>query len=239
MHSTITRVDEREWHALDGDRVAGHGDVAQRPDGRLFLGIDAWHDEVFEQLAAAMLAELPGPVYTMVDEADRDLIARWERVGFTTRRREWEYLVPTGPVDGGPPGGVRILDRGAAQPDPLRDLDRALRDEVELGIGWPVAALGRPLDPAHHLVAVHGTEYVALARVQEVRVPRIGLIAVRPELRRRGIGRALLARALDTLRDGGFATAYAEVSEADLAATALFEGFGARRIAGSLELVRR
>jgi hypothetical protein len=65
----ITRVAERQWHALDDDLVVGRGDASPRPDGRLFLSIDAWHDDVFTHLAQAMLAALPRPLYTVVDEA--------------------------------------------------------------------------------------------------------------------------------------------------------------------------
>ncbi|HEY3478256.1 MAG TPA: GNAT family N-acetyltransferase, partial [Streptomyces sp.] len=94
----ITRVAQRHWHALEDDRVVGRGEACPRPDGRLFLGIDAWHEAVFDRLAAAMLPDLPRPLYTVVDEADLDLTAAWARAGFTTRRREGEYIVPTGPV---------------------------------------------------------------------------------------------------------------------------------------------
>ena len=72
----ITRVAARQWHALDDDAVVGRGDASARPDGRLFLSIDAWHDDVFARLAQAMLATLPRPLYTVVDEADRALSRR-------------------------------------------------------------------------------------------------------------------------------------------------------------------
>src|SRR5262245_9894566 len=84
----ITRVAERHWHALEDDRVVGRGEASCRADGRLFLSIDTWYGAVFDQLADAMLADLPRPLYTVVDEADGDLILDWIRVGFTTRRRE-------------------------------------------------------------------------------------------------------------------------------------------------------
>src|SRR3954449_10767707 len=89
----ITRVAEHQWHALEDDRVVGRGEASPRPDGRIFLSIDSWHGTVFDQLADAMLAGLPTPLYTLVDEADLELASSWARAGFTTRRREWEYLV--------------------------------------------------------------------------------------------------------------------------------------------------
>src|SRR5215472_11740 len=121
----ITRVAERHWHALDDDQVVGRGHVSPRPDGRIFLSIDSWHDDVFGRLAEAILTDLPTPLYTVVDEADVDLTSNWKRVGFTTGRREWEYLVPTEPRvtrlgSAQPPSDVTIVPLGEAKDEPLR-----------------------------------------------------------------------------------------------------------------------
>ncbi len=228
--------------------MVGRGDVSRRPDGRVFLSIDSWHDTVFDQLAHAMLAEIPAPLYTVVDEADLDLTHRWERVGFTIRRREWEYLVPTDPRITGldavlAPPDITIVPAGEAEPGPLRALDTAIRDEVEATVGWqemPVEVLRRTdgLDPAKYAVAAQSDRYVGLIRVVRViRQPRIGLIAVRADQHGRGIARALLAHALGALHRAGIATAYTEVKESNVAALALFEGIGARRVSSNLELV--
>ena len=119
----ITRVADRQWHALDDDLVVGRGHAQHRPDGRLFVSVDAWHDAAFDRLAQAMLAELPAPLYTVVDEADVELTAAWRRAGFTVRRREWEYVVPTDPRITGleavlPPPGVTIVPAGQADERP-------------------------------------------------------------------------------------------------------------------------
>ncbi|MEU7862666.1 GNAT family N-acetyltransferase [Nonomuraea sp. NPDC049141] len=249
----ITRVAERQWHAVADDRVVGRGDSSRRPDGRIFLSIDAWHCAAFDQLADAMLADLPKPLHTLVDEADLDLTSHWERVGFTTRRREWEYLVPTDPRVTGlgsvlPPPGVTIVTVGEAEEGPLRKLDRVIRDEVEATVGWqemPAEVLPRPdgvtlLDPSKYAVAAQSGEYVGLVRLAPVtRQPRIGLIAVRSDHHRRGIAQALLAHVLGSLHRCGIETASAEVNESNGAATALFEGVGARRTSSNLELVLR
>jgi ribosomal protein S18 acetylase RimI-like enzyme len=244
----ITRVAQRQWHALEDDRVVGRGEAATRPDGRIFVSIDAWHRSVFDQLADAMLAELPSPLHTIVDEADAELAAGWERAGFTTRRREWEYVVPTGGAGRVlPPPDVTIVPRGSASEGPLRALDRVVRAEVEATVGWqemPAEVLPHPpgdtvVDPALYAAAAEAGEYVGLVRVVQVtRLPRIGLIAVRADHRRRGIARALLAEVLGALHDAGIPTASAEVNEANPAATALFESVGARRAGSNLELVR-
>ena len=238
----VTQVAERQWHALDDDRVVGRGEASPRPDGRLFLSIDVWHSAVFDRLADVMLPALPRPLYTVVGETDVELTSQWRRAGFAIRRREWEYLVPTAPAG---PSAVTIVPGREADENRLRELDRVIRAEVEAGIGWhemPAEVLPRvpALDPSKYTIAARGDEYVGLLRLAAVpRQPRIGLVAVRASEQRRGIGRALLNHVLGSLHDAGAETASAEVSEANVAATALYDGIGARRTGSNLELVVR
>ncbi|HEU5023603.1 MAG TPA: GNAT family N-acetyltransferase [Spirillospora sp.] len=248
----ITRVAGGQWHALDDDLVVGRGHAVHRPDGRLFVSIDAWHDAIFDRLAEAMLAELPAPLFTLVDEADVELTACWQRAGFTVRRREWEYVVPTDPHVTGleeaqPPSGVTIVPAGEADEGLLREADRAIRDEVEARGGWwqsmPAEVIARPegdtiLDPSKYAVAAAQDRYLGLIRVVTVKRPRIGLVAVRAGEQRRGIARALLAHALGALHRSGFDTAWAEVHESNHAASALLRGMGVRPVSSNLELVR-
>jgi ribosomal protein S18 acetylase RimI-like enzyme len=237
----VSRVAADQWHALEDDLVAGRGEATRRSDGRTFVSIDAWHGTAFDRLAAAMLADLPRPLFTVVDEADLDLTAQWGRAGFTTRRREWEFTVPTRASDSALPPGVTIIAFGRAEEAPLRALDRTIRAEVEAGPGWPdmpAEVLVRPaFDPAKYAVAAHSGDYVGLVRVAMVtRQPRIGLVAVRAGHQRRGIARALLAHTLGALHHVGKETASAEVTESNVAAMTLFEGIGARRTGSNLEL---
>jgi hypothetical protein len=58
---------------MEDDRVVGRGEASRRPDGRIFLSVDAWHGTVSAHLADAMFPDLPKPLYTVVDEADLDL----------------------------------------------------------------------------------------------------------------------------------------------------------------------
>ncbi|MDT7797667.1 MAG: hypothetical protein QOI78_1100 [Actinomycetota bacterium] len=237
--AVVTRVAERHWHALEDDLVVGRGEASRRPDGRIFLSIDAWHGAVFDHLAEAMLRDLPRPLHTVVDEADLDLTTDWLRAGFSIRRREWEYVVPT--RAGQASADVTVIGIGEAEEKPLKELDRVIRAEVESTVGWPEmpAEVRSALDPSRYAVAARGGDYVGLVRVIPLRQPRIGLIAVRADLRRRGVARALLTHVLDSLYHRGIETASAEVNEANAAATALFEGFGARRAGSNLELVIR
>jgi GNAT superfamily N-acetyltransferase len=242
----ITRPAQWQWHALADDLVVGRAEASHRPDGRVFLSVDAWHDAVFRQLAAAMLAALPRPLHTVVDEADVDLTAQWRSLGFTTRRREWEYVLPTDPIITGlgsvsPPRDVTIVPAGEGQQSLLRDVDRAIR--AERCPAMPAEVLPRPgdvmvLDPSRYTAAEHRGRYVGLLRLAPLpRRPRIALIAVRSGLRRRGIGRALLAEVLATLHRRGVETASADVHESNEAALALVEGVRARRTSSNLELV--
>ncbi|MFF1823618.1 GNAT family N-acetyltransferase [Kribbella sp. NPDC058245] len=238
---TVSRVAENQWHAVENDLVVGRGHASRRLDGRTFLSIDTWRDDVFEPLAAAILADQTGPLYTVVDETDHDLTASWERAGFTSWRREHEFVVPTGPSSVALPPGVVIT---TAEEEPLRELDQAIRSEIE----WqtmPAEVLPwqggtRPLDPSKYTVAQRNKRYVGLLRLAtHTRQPRIGLIAVRPGERRTGIARALLAHVLTELHRAGTETVAAEVNDTNVAATALFAGFGARRTGSNLELVHR
>jgi ribosomal protein S18 acetylase RimI-like enzyme len=104
----------------------------------------------------------------------------------------------------------------------------------------PAEVLIRPvLDPSKYAVAARSGQYVGLLRVAAVtRLPRIGVVAVLADHRRRGIARALLAHTLGGLHRIGKEAAAAEVTESNVAATALFEGIGARRTGSNLELVR-
>ncbi|MGF1427188.1 N-acetyltransferase family protein [Kitasatospora sp. LaBMicrA B282] len=249
----VTRVDETQWQATTGGLIVGHGDVSQRPDGRLFLSIDVWQDAVLDRLAATMLADLPTPLHTLVGEADLDLRSRWEQAGFTVARREREYVLSTEPREAGPdlpqpPADLTVLPAGTADARLLRALDRTIRQEVEAAVGWrtmPAEVLPRPagttvVDPTKYAVAARGGRYVGLVRVVPIRRrARIGLIAVRADQHRQGIGRALLNHALGALHRAGIDSAWAEVDDSNTAAIALFEGLGARRSGTTVELVRR
>jgi ribosomal protein S18 acetylase RimI-like enzyme len=249
QRAEITRVTGGLWRAVADGREVGRGDASWRPDGRIFVSIDAWHGTVFDRLAEAMLAELPRPLHTMVDGIDHDTTERWERAGMAVRRREWLYQVPTGPrPDVVPlPAGVTLLPVGAAEEGPLREAYSAIRAEVEATVGWAAMPAevsprpaGAPMDPSRYAVAAGPDRYEGLARVlARRRHARIGLVAVRAERRRRGIGRALLVDVLAALHRGGIDAASADVDESNVAATALFDSIGARRVGSGLELVIR
>ncbi|MFE9424707.1 GNAT family N-acetyltransferase [Kitasatospora sp. NPDC006697] len=248
----VSRLGEHQWQAHAAEQEVGRADACRRPDGRLFVSVDAWDSAVVDRLAAAVAAGLPGPLYTVVDEADEQQVARWQRAGFTPHRRERGYRLPTDPAVTGlgavrPPEDVTILPAGQVDAGPLSALDTVIRAQVEATVGWqavPVQVLHRPVGapvphPDRFAVAVAGGEYVGLLRLGPLtRQPRIGLLAVRADHQRRGIARALLAHTLGELHRAGTPAAWTELDESNQPAITLLESAGARRAGGNLELVR-
>ncbi|WP_246212639.1 GNAT family N-acetyltransferase [Streptomyces abyssomicinicus] len=235
---TITRVAQARWEAVA--------------------------DAAFDSLAAAMPADLPAPLHTLVGEDDHlhplvgeddpDTAARRERFGFTAGRREGAYDLPTDPRVSGlgsarPPAGVKVLPAGAADEGiPRAAPDRAIRDEAGATMGphTPGPPAGPPGDtlgdPSAYAVAVREDDgaYVGLVRAARVRRRAgVGLNAVRPDRRRQGVGRALPAHAPERPHRDGIAYAWAEVDDSDAPARAPARSAGARRATGCLEPVRR
>jgi len=214
-----------------------------RPDGRCFLRTpDAVRDTADRDL------------YVTVDEADAEARSLCERLGFVVDRRESVYAVPTDPAltglrDVECPHGFVFVSADRVDQDRLRVLDDALRQDVPGTDEWrwePDAfreeTFCAEFDPATYLVAVAQAsgEYVALARVwNNARGPRLGLIAVLAPYRRRGLARALLARAFDVLHERGRTDVSTEVDDENVPSTSLIRSLGARRTGGSVDYVRR
>ena len=207
--------------------------VFVRPDGRRFLRGDP--------------NDVPDDdVYVTVAESD---VSRYEGVGFVVSRREDEYLVPTGHYAVAPPPGFAFRRADEVDEERLRRLDDALRQDVPGTDGWRWDAAGfraetfesPAFDPATYLVAVDARDdYVGLARVWVNRpTPRLGMIGVLAPYRRRGLAKALLEAVFSELHRRGAVEVSTEVDETNVASQALLAGFGARRIAGHVELIRR
>jgi ribosomal protein S18 acetylase RimI-like enzyme len=240
------------WHALEDDVVVGRGYGLHRPDGRVLVSADTWRDDVFEVLAETMAKDLGGPVFTVVDEDDREHLGRWSALGFVDHRREDEFVVPTDPavtgLDGAvPPPGYDLVGADAADEDRLRELDDRIRGDVPGSAGWVSspeafhAAVYDPrwFDPATHLVAVRDGAYAGLVRVAGGRrLPRLGLVGVLPGHRRRGLARSLLAAAFRPLHERGVTQVGAEADATNEPSQALLRGIGATRTGGAIELVR-
>jgi GNAT superfamily N-acetyltransferase len=245
-------VPTRMWHALVDDEVAGKAHVLRRPDRRYFVAIDAWREEVFDALLDAVIHDLPHQLSTIAGETDEAELGRWTRRGFEQRRREDEYEIPL--ADPGPlvvpvPAGYSLISAADADVDALRRLDDELRQDVPGARGWvndpeefvEQTLHSRLFHPATYLVAVEETTgaYAGLVRVWVARRwAKLALVGVRPDHRRRGLGRAMVAAAFRPLCDRRVQLVLAEADAASGPSRALLVGFGARRSGGTLELVR-
>jgi ribosomal protein S18 acetylase RimI-like enzyme len=243
------------WRALDGAEVVGEANAMLRPDRRWFVSVDTWHAESFFPLVSAVAGDLRHDLYTTVDERDEPELRRWSAAGFTVLRREDHYLVPTGPELTGLagavlPAGMSLVSADAVDEDGLRLLDEALRADVPGTDGWinepqefrEQTFDERRFDPATYLVAIDDARqaFAGLARVwNHPRLPRLALVGVMPGYRRQGLAKILLAAVLAPLRERGVREVAAEADETSTAAIALLSSIGARRVGGSIELVRR
>ena len=204
-----------------------------RPDGRRFLRGDP--NDVLDD-----------DVYVTVAESD---VSRYERMGFVVSRREDEYLLSTDRYAVAPPPGFAFRRADEVDEARLRQLDDALRQDVPGTDGWRWDPAGfraetfesPAFDAATYLVAVDGRDdYVGLARVWMNRpTPRLGMIGVLAPYRRRGLAKALLEAVFSELHERGAAEVSTEVDVRNVASQALLAGFGAHRIGGHVELIRR
>lgn len=225
-----------------------------RPDNRwiTWFGTDS-HDSDAE-LVAAVAADVRAELYANAEQDDSEGQARLAALGFEPRRREGIYLIPTDPLltglDGLIPGEeVVIISAGDADEDYLRLLDVALRQDVPGADGWDwdpgdfrqETFDAADFDPATYLIAVDkdSGRYIGLARVwMSPGRPRLGLIAVMPPYRRRGIARVLLGKVFGVLHERGLAQVTCEIDDTNVASLALLTGIGAKRNSGTIEYVR-
>lgn len=243
------------WRALDAGQVVGAVTAFLRPDDRWFVHFDAFsRADSFMPLIAAVAENAASDLYACIDEADGQALERFTGLGFAVSRRESNYLIPTDPeITGldliGEPEGVVIISAADADEDELRLLDDALRQDVPGTAGWKwdpgdfhEETFDQQFDPATYLIAVDAAsgDFMGLARVWDnPGRPRLGLIAVLRQYRRRGLALTLLARAFGVLHDRGQTEVTAEVDDANNAARLLMLRLSARRNGGSIEVIRR
>ncbi len=241
------------WRARDGDQTIGAVSAVLRPNGRWFVHFDVCRDDSYPPLLAAVAENTASDLYAIAGERDKQSLAMFERLGFTVCRRESIFAIPTDPQvtglhDTDEPDGVVIISAKDGFEDQLRLLDDALRQDLPGAEGWqwdPVdfneETFGADFDPATYLVAVDvaSGEYIGLVRVwNNPGRPRLGLIAVLPPYRRRGLATVLLARAFRVLHGRGKKEVSAEVDETNEASRALMSKLGARRTNGIVELIK-
>ena len=238
------------WRAYHADQAAGAVRAFLRPDNRWFVAFEHGRGDSDRSLLTAVAANLGADLYATADDRDDEGLDRLARLGFTVHRRESSYVIPVGPMAGEEPEGIVIISAANADEDDLRRLDDTLRQDVPGTAGWTWDSGdfreetfdSAEFDPATYLVAVDvdSARYVGLVRVwNSPGRPRLGLIGVTRAYRRRGLARALLARAFGVLHERGRTEVTAEADDTNIASLSLLLGLGARREGGSVEFIRR
>jgi ribosomal protein S18 acetylase RimI-like enzyme len=242
------------WRAFDGDQAVGAVRATLRPNQRWFVFFDTCREDSYAPLVAAVAQNTCADLYTIMDEANEEGLARLSRLGFAEDRREGIFVIPTDPAatglrDVAVPDEITIISASNAYEDQLRLLDEDLRQDVPGAEGWQwdpgdfnEETFDSGFDPETYLVAVEWAsgEYIGLVRIWDnPGRPRLGLIALRRGWRRRGLARALLSQAFRVLHDRGKAEVSAEADDANLASVALLTSIGGKRHRGYAELVRR
>jgi GNAT superfamily N-acetyltransferase len=238
------RPESGDWLAWDGDRVIGVVHPWTGPDGRLRLFFGGCRPDALAPLAGAF----SGECFTTVDRADQESRAALAAGGFAEHRREDDFEIPVTRFDAPIPDGFRIVTADRTTLEGLAGLDARLRQEVPGADGWTVdltwfreETFDSPFfDPLTYRVALAGEAYAGLARIWigPRPAPRLGLIAVLAQHRRRGLARALIAEAFAPLADRGVPLVTAEADATNQASQALLAGLGGHVVGGTVELRR-
>lgn len=252
----VARDPERAlWRATIDGSAAGTARALRRPDGRAFVALRSVASDAYGPLLEAVTAELPGPLHANVRSDDLERLESLRAQGFEVGRRESDYVMPVAEAcerlrDARLPDGYSAVRADQVAEDTLRELDDALRQDVPGTDGWRWDAEGfreetydsDAFDPVLYLVAVGDAsrEHVGIARVwAKPDAPRLGLIAVSPAHRQRGVARGLLAGVFAVLAERGAAEVVTEIDDDNEASRSLLIGLGARRVGGFVEMVRR
>ena len=243
------------WRAFDGAETVGEVRARLMPNSRWIIGFEQCRDDAYQPLIDAVAAGVGGEdLYLNVGERYTENQARFTELGFVVNRREGFYRMPTDPAITGlvkaePPAGVVFVSAIDADEEDLRLLDQALREDVPGSEGWiwdpadfrEQTFDSSDFDPATYVVAVDSdsARYIGLTRVWVGRgLPRLGLVAVLPAYRRRGLATAMLGRVFGVLYGRGKAEVTFEIDDTNEASLALLTGAGARRINGIVEFVK-
>ncbi|WP_112248617.1 GNAT family N-acetyltransferase [Kribbella monticola] len=246
MTITVTRSPDQEgWIASRDGAAIGELHPWLAPDRKLRLFFGDTEPTAYE----ALIAKINGPCLTTVNEADRLAIDALVALGFTSVRREVQLEIPVTRTGFELPAGYRLISAADTGVRELMALDDALRSDVPGAEGWESdeasfreQTYDSPyFDPATYLVAVAPDgSYAGLVRVWNGPrpLPRLGLIGVLRDHRRRGLARALVSAVLNVLADRGAVLVTAEADETNTASLTLLASFGATQVGAELELAR-
>jgi ribosomal protein S18 acetylase RimI-like enzyme len=251
----VVRVaDECRWEARSSEGSAGQVLAWRRPDQRLFVFFRDVAFEAYGPLVSVLDRDLGSELHTTVDPADEQRFEHLRALGFRPIRQASDYVmavaVAVEAIGGaGLPDGYVLQNVMAVPERDLRQLDDRLRQEVPGTDGWVWDAQqfreetyeSEAFDPQLYWIAAEGptAERVGIVRVwNRPSEPRLGLIAVLPHHRRRGIARGLLGKVFRTLSSRGVGSVVTEIDDTNVASLGLSIGLGARRTGASVELVR-
>jgi ribosomal protein S18 acetylase RimI-like enzyme len=238
--------DRDHWLAWDGADVVGVLHPWRSPDGRLRLYYDKCRADTYVPLAAVV----EGDCYTSADAAEETMLVALRASGFTEHRRENLYEIPITRVEAPVPEGIRIITADNTDLDLLMTLDCQIRADIPGADGWqPDPGWFREetydspfFDPQTYRVALDGDAYVGLARIWKKlpshRYGRLGCVGVLAPYRQRGLGRALIARAMAPLTGTGETMVTAEADTTNIASHTLLSSFGAQITGATIELFR-
>jgi mycothiol synthase len=131
------------------------------------------------------------------------------------------------------------LKHGVTPPelDAYQELHQAVFDGVSMGMDYHQSAAYQPkldliaVEPGERFGAFCQCEIKQITDGQGERpAGEIGVIGTRPELRRQGLGRALLLTGLSLLQERGATSAFLETSESNVPAQGLFTSVGFRHL---------
>jgi ribosomal protein S18 acetylase RimI-like enzyme len=243
-----------QWEARSSAGSAGRVLAWRRPDRRWFVSFREVASEAYGPLVTNLSRDIGETLYTTVDYTDEHRFEHLCAVGFRPVRRETIYAIAVADAlealgEAGLPDGYVLQNVLEVPESALRQLDDRLRQEVPGTNGWEWDAQGfreethdsAEFDPGLYWIVAEAStdERVGIVRVwNRPDAPRIGLVAVLPRHRRRGISRALLGTVFRTLRLRGVGSVVTEVDDANEAALGLLIRLGGRRVGALVEMLR-
>lgn len=220
----------RRWFAVESGAPIGAVVTWLRPDDRLFLMFRVTDVGAYGPLTEAAAEALGRSVSTTCDDAEADRLAALQSAGFRIEMTNDRFVVPFDVAlrfaqRAWVPSGYEI--RSVADVDEGRafDLDNAVRNLVPGTDGWVgdrqwfgEELRSEEFDPDAYLIAVEQATdaYVGLLRIwRNPDGPRLGLLAVLPEHRKRSLAAGLLKRGLQAASGWGYDTFTTETSPAN------------------------
>ena len=178
-------------------------------DGAVLEGPIAYRKEDLAALLESALATARSRgynrLYAFPNEKNTDLQAALERAGFVALFTTYYFTKPPEGLEHDPPEGVTIA-KGFPGPTIYREIYGKSEDAWGLRLRWTDEELEEHFqNPGIALfVAYENGRAVGMAEVEkEDKEATLAYLGVIPEARRRGIGRALLAKAADWARKRG------------------------------------